>query len=139
MRSSYYKIQLKATCQNFRHLRVMSMEGEFRSHHESTWHSSMSTIYLMCALFSLKFGYVIAETMGYKNGVLCFLIRCWDHVGIFNRKLKLQILKKLLGDTYEVYVSTIDFVKIVIIHKKLLLFFLDFVRKKSQERMNPLS
>ena len=76
--------------------------------------------------------------MGYKNGVLCFLIRCWDHVRIFNRKLKLQILKKLLGDTYEVYVSTIDFVKIFIIHKKLLLFFLEFVRKKSQERIKPI-
>ena len=60
----------------------------------------MSTIFLICALFSLKFGYVIAETMGYKNGVLCFLIRCWDHVEIFNQKLKLQILKEAsLGDT----------------------------------------
>ena len=77
----------------------MSMEGEFRSHHESTWHSSMSTIYLMRALFSPKFGYVIADTMGYKNGVLCFSISCWDHIGILNRKLKLQILKESLGDT----------------------------------------
>ena len=65
----------------------MSMEGEFRSHHQSAWHSSMSTIYLMCALFSTKLGYVIAETMGYKNGLLCFLIGCWDHVEILDRKL----------------------------------------------------
>ena len=86
----------------------MSMEGEFCSYLESTWHSSMSTIFLMCALFSPKFGYVIAETMGYQNGVLCFSIRCWDHIEIFNLKLKLQILKESLGDAYKVYVSLGD-------------------------------
>ena len=84
------------------------MEGEFRSHYESTSHQSFSTISLICAFFSPKFGYVIAETMGYKNGVLCFSIRCWDHVEIFNRKVKLQILKESLGDAYKVYVSLGD-------------------------------
>ena len=74
----------------------MSMEGEFRSHHESTWHQSFSTISLICALFSPRFWYVIAETMGYQNGVLCFSIRCWDHIEIFNRKLKLKIFEGII-------------------------------------------
>ena len=74
----------------------MSMEGEFRTHHESTWHQSFSTISLICALFSPRFWYVIAETMGYQNGVLCFSIRCWDHIEIFNRKLKLKIFEGII-------------------------------------------
>ena len=79
----------------------------------------------------------------------------------FHDKKIAYVLKSsyLLGDTYEVYVSTIDFVKIVIrwyvtkstyhllissrflflLFLLFLLFFLDFVRRISQDWIKPLS
>ena len=37
MTSSEWKFWLKASCQKFHNLRVMTIEGEFRSRNESTW------------------------------------------------------------------------------------------------------
>ena len=66
MTSSWWKFQLKATCHNFLHLRVISMgRWLFRSHHESTWHSSLST---MSRLFVLN---ILSQIL-----VCC----SWDHM-----------------------------------------------------------
>ena len=97
------KMGLKATCQNFLNLRVMLMEGEFRSHHESTWHCCLSSISLILALFSPKCWYVIAETMDCRKRAFCCMVRCWNHVEIFNWKLKLRLCQAFVSFASKVY------------------------------------
>ena len=101
-------------------LRVISMEGEFRSLHESTWHSSLSTISLIRALFYPKFWYVIAETMGYKNGVLCFFNQMLGSCRNFQLKVEIAHFLELCRISFIRWSvndrSPIDFVRIFFLY-----------------------
>ena len=90
MKSSLSKIQLKGISPNFASLRVMSMGVLFSSNHELTWHCSLCRILLIARAISLKFWYVVAETLLYVAYGLRFLNRCREHGLIFYSKLTLQ-------------------------------------------------
>ena len=95
MTSSWSKIQLKGISPNFASLRVMSMGVLFSSNHELTWHCSLCRILLIARANSLKFWYVVAETLLYVAYDLRFLNRCQEHGLIFDSKVTLQQNLKL--------------------------------------------
>ena len=64
---SWSKLWLKATIQNFVSLRVMSTGAEFFSNHELTSHYLLCCISLIDRALSLKFWYVVAESLSFDE------------------------------------------------------------------------
>ena len=86
MTSSWSKMRLKGISPNFASLRVMSMGVLFSWNQELTWPCSLFHILLIARAISLKFWYVVAETLLYVAYGLRFLNRCRKHGLLFISK-----------------------------------------------------
>ena len=85
---SWSKLWLKIFCQTYPGLRVMSMGIEFCQNPELTCKCSWSSSSFIFDRFSLKFQYVIAETICFFKCAIYFLIRSRDHAENFDWKSK---------------------------------------------------